>query len=135
MGSPVELTNFQFYGMIAHGGCPIGATWHDPLCARCSLLMRAPVSLFVGYAPPSICCGVRVYLILSKVGVQQGYYTWGAVFGLQLYPRSHLFFFGEDVDLVFMLSSSGYFRGSHDMVEPIARQDDLREVMWFLPIL
>ena len=63
-------------------------------------------------------------LLLSRVGVHAGFVTWGSIFWLMPFSGLHLFFEGVDVDLEFMLTTSGYSRGSLHMIPTLARQGD-----------
>lgn len=65
-----------------------------------------------------------VCLLLSKVGVHDGFVTWGSVSWLLPLLGPHLFFEGEDEDPIFMLTASGYRKGTLSMIPPLARQGD-----------
>ena len=65
-----------------------------------------------------------VCLLLSRVGVQFGFVTWGSVSWLMHLSGPHLFFQGSESDPVFILTSSGYQRGTLSMIPPIARDGD-----------
>ena len=64
-----------------------------------------------------------VCLLLSRMGFQQGFLTWGAVSWLMLSSGPHLFTEGEDADPAFMLTATGYRCGSLGMLPPAARED------------
>ena len=57
-----------------------------------------------------MCC------LLVCVDIHQGFVTRGSVTWLQYYLASHLFYEGFDTDLVFLLTSLGYKRGTLDML-------------------
>lgn len=57
-----------------------------------------------------------VCLLLSRVGVCQGYVSWGAVSWLVQFIGPHLFFEGEALDPVYLLASGTYYRGSLSML-------------------
>ena len=61
-------------------------------------------------------------LLLSRVGVERGHVTWGAVVWLRPRRGPHLFFEGEPTDPVYMLSRTGYLRGTLDMLPRLTRQ-------------
>ena len=57
-----------------------------------------------------------ICLLLSRVGVCQGYVTRGAVSWLLQFEGPHLFFEGELVDPVFSLGVGTYFGGTLSMI-------------------
>ena len=59
-----------------------------------------------------------------RVGIHQGFVTWGFVTWLQHYLASHLFYEGFDTDRVFLLNSLGYKRGTLYMISEDAHVAD-----------
>lgn len=114
-----------FMWMIAHAGLAVG-TWsaqmgHDASCIRC-----------ISHLPESqrhclwACVQVQpiwrcISLLLSRVGVCQGFVTWGAVSWLLQFSGPHLFFEGEPSDPVFLLGIGTYYRGTLSMIHPSVR--------------
>lgn len=86
-----------FMGMIVHTRYSVGiwvaTTRHDPLWARCSLNMPEFTWLCLSVSITSHVVWRAVYLLLSRVGAQQGMLLggWGAVCSLQSSQGSHLF--------------------------------------------
>ena len=108
-----------------HAGLLVG-TWaatvgHDPACVRCiSQEPESPRHCFWACTSSHLVWRA-VSLLLYRVGIQQGYVTWGAVSWLQHLPGPHLFFEGEEDDRVFMLFIGDYSCGSPDMLSIVAR--------------
>ncbi|KAI5056928.1 hypothetical protein GOP47_0028746 [Adiantum capillus-veneris] len=106
--------------MVAHAGLPVG-TWstqigHDSTCVRCTT-----------HSPESqrhclwTCAQVQpiwrsICLLLSCVGVCQGYVTWGVVSWLLQFIGPHIFFEGEASDPVYLLAAGTYYAGSLSMI-------------------
>ena len=89
--------------------------------------LRVSLSLFLGMRQFAFGLERAVSLPLYRVGIQQGYVTWGAVSWLQHLPGPHLFFEGEEGDPAFRLSTGGYSRGSLDMLPDDARHGTPRQ--------
>ena len=60
-------------------------------------------------------------LLLSRVGQYVGFLNWGLVLWLFPWPGSHVFFEGEAIDAVLMLTALGYQWGLLGMI-PLAAQ-------------
>lgn len=88
----------------------------NPLCVRCSLSMLESMHHCCGLAPPLIWCGGLFVCSFLEWGFQQGYITWDAVCWLQTCNWPRVSSEGEEIDSVFMLSSSAYSLASLDMI-------------------
>ncbi|MCO5558805.1 hypothetical protein L7F22_012392 [Adiantum nelumboides] len=84
-----------FMWMLAHGGLPVG-TWsacmgHDSVCERCILQHEESLRHCFWICPESHFVWRAVCCLLIKVGVQQGFVTWGQSHGYSSYqcPESH----------------------------------------------
>ena len=53
---------------------------------------------------------------MSRVGLRSRYVNWGSVTWLLQFFGPHLAFEGEALDMVFMLTDTGYYQGSLDML-------------------
>ncbi|MCO5596294.1 hypothetical protein L7F22_050355 [Adiantum nelumboides] len=109
-----------FMWMLAHGGLPFG-TWpacmgHDPICVRCTLQHDESLRHCFWICPDSHFVWRAVCCLLIRVGVHQGFVTWGAVTWLQQLSGLHLLYECLSSDPVFLLTALGYRRGTLDMI-------------------
>lgn len=115
-----------FMWMIAHAGLAVG-TWaaqmgHDPTCLRCDLQLAESPRHCLWTCPSARLIWPSICLLLTRIGVQDGFVSWGAVSWLSQFASSHLFFEGEDSDPIFMLTGAGYYRGTLDLL-PLSLHD------------
>ena len=102
--------------MLAHAGLPVGE-WvaragHDPVCLRCPMRVTETLRHCLWICPQAHFVWRAVRCLLVRVGIRQGFVTWGSVTWLQHNLASHLFYEGFDMDLVFLLTSLGYKEGN-----------------------
>jgi len=117
-----------FLWLMVHAGLPVG-TWagaagHSQFCVRCTPQTPESIRHCLWICPTSQGTWRAICLLLSRIGVYQGFVTWGSVTWLMQLPGPHLFFEGEDEDPVFRLTVLGYQRGCLSMVPDAARQGD-----------
>lgn len=109
-----------FMWLLAHGGLPVGE-WaaragHDPICYRCPMRVSETLRHCFWICPHAHFVWRAVCCLLVRIGIHQGFVTWGTVTWLQLSLGSHLVYEGLETDPVFLLTALGYRRGSLDML-------------------
>lgn len=97
---------------------------HDPTCLRCTLALPESPWHCLWICPRVQLVWRPVCLLLTRIGVCQGFVTWGAVLWLLQFMGPHLFFEGEPQDPVFMLDRLTYHRGDLSMLPRAASAVD-----------
>lgn len=94
---------------------------HDPYCTRC--IMHVPESQRHCFWTCSQVQQVwrAICLLLSRIGIRQGYVTWGTVSWLLLPIGPHIFYEGEPTDPVYLLGTGTYYRGILSMIPDTVR--------------
>ena len=114
--------------MLAHAGLPVGE-WaahagHDLVCLRCPMRVIETLQHCLWICPQAHFVWRVVCCLVVRVGIHQGFVTWGSVTWLQHHLASHLFYEGFATDPVFLLTSLGYKRGTLDMLSEDAHAVD-----------